>query len=92
MKRRTFLTGMGGVAAAGLATRLVSDLDESSLVFDVGGFEGQWASDIFGRFACRVRSLPGVSPWRTATSSLRRFPQSARRPRRSRLSARSGVT
>ncbi len=40
--------------------RLDYDLDESSLVFDVGGFEGQWASDIFGRFACRVRIFEPV--------------------------------
>jgi FkbM family methyltransferase len=40
--------------------RLDYDLDESSLVLDVGGFEGQWASDIFGRFACRVRIFEPV--------------------------------
>jgi FkbM family methyltransferase len=30
------------------------DLDRSSLVLDLGGFEGQWASDIYARFRCRV--------------------------------------
>lgn len=34
--------------------RLAYDLDEHSLVLDVGGYEGQWASDIFARFRCRV--------------------------------------
>lgn len=30
------------------------DLDADSLVLDVGGYEGQWASDIFGRYACPI--------------------------------------
>ncbi|TAF63062.1 MAG: FkbM family methyltransferase [Cytophagales bacterium] len=29
-------------------------LNEDSVVFDLGGYEGQWASDIFGRYACNV--------------------------------------
>jgi FkbM family methyltransferase len=30
------------------------DLKEDSVVFDVGGYEGQWASDIFSMYACNV--------------------------------------
>jgi FkbM family methyltransferase len=30
------------------------DLDRDSLVLDLGGFEGQWASDVYARFRCRV--------------------------------------
>ncbi|MDD4989603.1 MAG: FkbM family methyltransferase [Candidatus Pacebacteria bacterium] len=30
------------------------DLNESSLVIDVGGYEGQWASDIFSRYGCTI--------------------------------------
>lgn len=30
------------------------ELDENSLVVDLGGYKGQWASDIFGRYQCRV--------------------------------------
>lgn len=30
------------------------DLDEKSIVFDVGGYEGQWASDIFSMYACNI--------------------------------------
>ena len=30
------------------------DLNEESVVFDVGGYEGQWASDIFARYRCPV--------------------------------------
>jgi len=30
------------------------DLNENSVVFDLGGFEGQWASDIYAKFNCNV--------------------------------------
>jgi FkbM family methyltransferase len=43
------------VRASGDRTmRLDYDLDESSLVFDLGGYEGQWASDIFSRYQCPI--------------------------------------
>jgi FkbM family methyltransferase len=34
--------------------RLNYDLNDSSIVFDLGGYEGQWASDIFARYCCHV--------------------------------------
>ena len=34
--------------------RFEYDLSAESCVFDLGGYEGQWASDIFGRYACAV--------------------------------------
>ena len=34
--------------------RLDYDLDENSLVFDVGGYEGQWTSDIFSKYCCNI--------------------------------------
>jgi len=34
--------------------RLDYDLNEKSLVFDVGGYEGQWASDIFSKYCCKI--------------------------------------
>lgn len=34
--------------------RLQYDLDENSTVFDVGGFEGQWAQDIYNRYKCNI--------------------------------------
>lgn len=34
--------------------RLNYDLNESSIVFDLGGYEGQWASDIFSKYCCRI--------------------------------------
>ena len=34
--------------------RLKYDLTKDSLVFDIGGYEGQWASDIFSKYSCRI--------------------------------------
>jgi FkbM family methyltransferase len=34
--------------------RLNYDLDNFSVVFDLGGYEGQWASDIFSKYQCTV--------------------------------------
>lgn len=34
--------------------RLVYDLNPDSIVFDLGGYEGQWASDIFSMYLCKV--------------------------------------
>jgi len=34
--------------------RLDYDLDEDSLVFDAGGYEGQWTSDIFSKYCCKI--------------------------------------
>lgn len=34
--------------------RLNYDLNENSMVFDLGGYEGQWASDIFSKYRCVV--------------------------------------
>ena len=41
--------------------RLNYDLDENSLVFDLGGYEGQWASDIFSRYFCTIHVFEPVS-------------------------------
>jgi FkbM family methyltransferase len=37
-----------------LVHRLDYSLNTTSTVWDVGGYEGQWASDIFARFGCRI--------------------------------------
>jgi FkbM family methyltransferase len=34
--------------------RLCYDLNLDSVVFDLGGYEGQWASDIFGKYCCTI--------------------------------------
>lgn len=41
--------------------RLDYPLGPTALVVDAGGYEGQWASDIFGRFACRVHVFEPVA-------------------------------
>jgi FkbM family methyltransferase len=41
--------------------RLNYDLDENSLVFDVGGYEGQWASDIFSKYCCTIHIFEPVA-------------------------------
>jgi len=30
------------------------ELDEKAVVLDLGGYDGQWASDIYGRYGCNV--------------------------------------
>jgi len=40
--------------------RLDYDLNEDSLVFDLGGYEGQWASDIFARYCCWIHVFEPV--------------------------------
>jgi FkbM family methyltransferase len=34
--------------------RMQYGLDEKSIVFDLGGYEGQWASDIFSKYCCYI--------------------------------------
>lgn len=34
--------------------RLNYTLDENSIVFDLGGYEGQWCSDIFSKYQCSI--------------------------------------
>ena len=38
----------------GDSTNLDCGLDENSVVFDVGGYEGQWASDIYSKFNSKI--------------------------------------
>ena len=60
------------VAAEGDKTlRLNYPLNRNSIVFDVGGFEGQWASDIFSRYLCRIHIFEPVPEF--ASGIARRF-------------------
>lgn len=34
--------------------RLDYDLNSESIVFDLGGYEGQWTSDIFSKYVCNI--------------------------------------
>ena len=59
-------------AAGGDKTlRLDYPLDSRSIVFDVGGFEGQWASDIFARYLCRIHVFEPMAD--AAHAIARRF-------------------
>lgn len=40
--------------------RLDYPLGENSLVLDLGGYEGQWASDIFSKYCCRIHIFEPV--------------------------------
>src|SRR5919205_223063 len=51
--------------------RVDYDLGEGSLVFDLGGYEGQWASDIFSRYCCTVHVFEPVEGY--AEKIERRF-------------------
>ena len=35
-------------------TLVECDLSEDSIVFDLGGYDGQWSSDIFSKYRCTV--------------------------------------
>lgn len=47
------------------------DLNPQSFVMDLGGYEGQWASDIFSRYQCRLAVFEPVSGY--AESIRNRF-------------------
>ncbi len=40
--------------------RLAYDLEGRSIVFDLGGYEGQWASDIFAMYCCTIHVFEPV--------------------------------
>lgn len=40
--------------------RLEYDLMDESLVFDLGGYEGQWASDIYSKYGCSLHVFEPV--------------------------------
>jgi FkbM family methyltransferase len=56
--------------------RLNYDLDENSLVFDIGGYEGQWASDIFSKYCCTIHIFEPVAEF--ADKIERRFSRNKR--------------
>ena len=41
--------------------RLDYDLNELSVVLDVGGFEGQWASDLYSKYNCQIYVFEPIS-------------------------------
>jgi FkbM family methyltransferase len=49
--------------------RLDYDLDPQSVVLDVGGYVGQWASDIYARYRCTVHVFEPVPKFAAAVES-----------------------
>lgn len=43
--------------------RLNYELNENAVVFDLGGYEGQWASDIFSKYKCTIYLFEPFSPY-----------------------------
>jgi FkbM family methyltransferase len=43
--------------------RIEYDLKQEDVVFDVGGYEGQWASDVFSKYCCLVHVFEPVAPF-----------------------------
>ena len=56
--------------------RLDYDLDNESIVFDLGGYEGQWASDIFSMYCCHIHVFEPVEKF--ATKIEKRFSKNNR--------------
>ena len=46
--------------------RLDYDLNQNSLVLDVGGYEGQWSSDIYSRYRCKIIIFEPVAEFASA--------------------------
>ena len=55
----------------GFVLRFDYDLGPDSFVLDLGGYEGQWASDIYSRYRCRIVVFEPVSAY--ADSIRKRF-------------------
>jgi FkbM family methyltransferase len=43
--------------------RVNYDLSQDSVVFDLGGYEGQWTSDIFARYCCLIHVFEPVQDY-----------------------------
>lgn len=43
--------------------RVEYDLSEDAVVFDLGGYEGQWTSDVFARYCCLVHVFEPVQDY-----------------------------
>ena len=56
--------------------RLFYDLNADSVVLDLGGYEGQWASDIFAMYQCRIHVFEPVVEF--ANGIRRRFVRNPR--------------
>lgn len=62
LRRRT-LVGEWNRVRGDITLRLDYNLDKNSIVFDVGGYIGQWASDIYSKFGCTIYIFEPVSEY-----------------------------
>ncbi len=46
--------------------RLNYNLHKESVIFDLGGYEGQWASDIYGKYGCKIHIFEPHPKYATA--------------------------
>lgn len=53
--------------------RLNYDLDDNSTVFDLGGYKGQWSSDIYSKYCCNIHIFEPVEEY--ANYIMERFSQ-----------------
>jgi FkbM family methyltransferase len=65
-----------GALRAGRDAKFDYALDEHSLVLDLGGYEGQWTSDVVARYGCHVQVFEPVPA--LAKAIAKRFAQSSR--------------
>ena len=56
--------------------RINYNLDENSIIFDLGGYEGQWASDIFSKYCCTIHIFEPIEEF--ANNLQRRFKNNRR--------------
>jgi FkbM family methyltransferase len=52
------------------------DLNEDSVVIDLGGYEGQWTSDIFSRYCCKIHVFEPVHVY--AQDIMKRFERNSK--------------
>jgi FkbM family methyltransferase len=55
------------------AMRFNYDLNENSVVMDLGGYKGQWASDIFSMYNCRIMIFEPVQSFSESIKNRFRF-------------------
>jgi FkbM family methyltransferase len=51
--------------------RLDYDLQDDSLVFDVGGYDGNWSNEIFTRYSCKIHIFEPIAEF--ADNIVKRF-------------------
>ncbi|MFM9839133.1 MAG: FkbM family methyltransferase [Cyclobacteriaceae bacterium] len=51
------------IAKGDKTLRLNYELHKDSIVFDLGGYEGQWASDIFSKYQCTIYLFEPFKPY-----------------------------